>query len=437
MATEVILPVLGDTMDKGTIVEWLVQEGQSVEKGQPLYQIETDKAILAVEAPASGVLHKIFIEAGTEVPVLTVVGLIAAPGEDMAKYNAPSAATGKAAAVPTNQPGPEDAGTKATRPGVSASPRARKAAAARGVDLALVQGSGPGGRIVEQDVLAYAQSQPAATPTAREAAARAQLDLSGIHGTGPRAKVTTDDVELVHRTDGIAQPADLPAQVPLTTVRRRTAEKMSAAAHTTAAVTLTSEADATALVELRTGLNDRYQDRLGHSVSYNDVLVALVAQTLREFTYMNGRWTDRGVELLPNINIGVAVDTERGLLVPVVRDADKRSIGEIASRLHDLVARARAGTSLPDDLTGGSFTVTNLGMYDVDAFMPIINLPECAILGVGRVQLRPAVRYGQICARHLMYLSLTFDHRVVDGAPAARFLQVIKQRVERPYFLPM
>ncbi|MGQ9493381.1 MAG: dihydrolipoamide acetyltransferase family protein [Anaerolineae bacterium] len=403
MAVEVILPVLGETMDEGTIVKWFVDVGQEVQKGAPLYQLETDKAVLEVEAPASGVLRKIFYPAGAKVPVLTVVGLIAAPDEDISAYELSSSERVRSEPAPAERRPMAEGPRKGPLPSrIFASPRARKLAAEYGIDLSYLKGTGPGGRIVEQDV---------------SAAIKAEMKEPSL---------APSSVEIM------PSPSK---SVPLAGVRRIIAERMSTSAHTTAAVTLTTEVDVTNLVELRTVLKQQLESTLGFVISYTDILVAVVARALREYPYMNVRLAGDEIHTLSQIHIGVAVDTERGLLVPVIRHADEKGIVEIARTLRELVERARAGKSLPDDLTGGTFTITNLGMYDIDAFTPIINLPECAILGVGCLRERPAVHEGQVCVRQMMVLSLTFDHRLVDGAPAARFLQRIKQFVEQPYLL--
>jgi pyruvate dehydrogenase E2 component (dihydrolipoamide acetyltransferase) len=328
-----------------------------------------------------------------------------------------------------------------TAPGrVFASPRARKLAAERGVDLARVQGSGPEGRIVEQDVQAHLEvvSGPAATPVARKMAEQAGLELTAVPGALEGRRIMRADVE-----SALASTRPTPeatSQTPVETValsglRGIIAQRMGKSAHTTARVTLTTEVDATEFVQLRTLLKERLEPKLGFAPSYNDILVAMVSRALQEHPYINVRLTDEGIQTQPRINVGVAADTERGLLVPVIRDADQKGVAEIATGFRELVTRARAGKSTPDDLTGGTFTITNLGMFDIDAFTPIINLPECAILGVGRIREQPAAFKGQLCLRQMMVLSLTFDHRLVDGAPAARFLQRIKQLVEEPYLL--
>ena len=500
MPVEVILPMLGETMDEGTIVKWFAEVGDPVHKGEPLYQVETDKAALDVEAPASGTLRRIIHDRGAKVKVLSMVGLIGAPDEDVRAWGPslpvqpvirslsvePSSAASPAlsrlgrrrqdegirrdalvlpqSSRPAEGPGTlretgssrgrandaaEPANQAPEEERVFASPRARKLAAGRGVDISYVTGTGPGGRVVEKDVLAHVTTQPAMTPVARKMATDAGLDVSQLGGVGDRRRITKADLEV---SLAKASPPRIDAGPPapdegptlstlepeiqaLTGLRGIIAQRMSASAHTTARVTLTTEVDAVELTRLQTLLRESLETALGFAVSYSDILVVVVSRALREYPYMNVRLTDGGIRTLPQVNVGVAVDTDRGLLVPVIRDADRKGIAEVARVFRELVARARAGKSTPDDLTGGTFTVTNLGMFDIDAFTPIINPPECAILGVGRIQERPAVHAGQICVRQLMVLSLTFDHRVVDGAPAARFLQRIKQLIEAPALL--
>jgi pyruvate dehydrogenase E2 component (dihydrolipoamide acetyltransferase) len=235
----------------------------------------------------------------------------------------------------------------------------------------------------------------------------------------------------------IAAPA-VPAVgevVPMAGVRAIIADRMGTSAHTTAAVTLQSMVDATEFVGLREQLKEALAKELGFNIGYNDLLALIVARCLVEFPYMNVRLAKEGIRHLPEVNVGLAVDSERGLLVPVIRGANKMGLKELAVKFRELVDRARQGKSLPDDLTGGTFTITNLGMFGVDMFTPIINLPECAILGVGRIRPEPAVVNGQVVVRQHMWLSMTFDHRLVDGAPAARFLQGIMRYVESPYLL--
>ncbi len=458
MATKIILPKLGQTMEEGTIVEWFKGEGDPVERGDALFSVESDKAVLEVEAKAKGVLRKVLVPAGEKVPIMTPVAIVGAPDEDIsdllteggpAATREPTAAS--APAQGEQAPRPEVPGTEyreveqapvhAAGERIVASPRARRVAAEMGVDLAYVAGSGPNGRIIEKDVLAYAASQPKATPLARRVAAEAGMPLAAVPSDGGR--VTAEQVREAAqpgpsprvRDEGWGEGPSEGAVTPMAGVRAVIANRMATSAHTTAAVTLQSVVDATELVALRTRLKEAFEKELGFAIGYNDLLAYIVARCLTEFPYMNARLDPEGIRQLPEVNLGLAVDSERGLVVPVIRGAQRMGVKELALEFRALVARAREGRAQPDDLTGGTFTITNLGMFGVDAFSPIINLPECAILGVGRIRPEPVAVDGQVAVRQRMWLSLTFDHRLVDGAPAARFLQAIMRYIESPYLL--
>ncbi len=461
MITEVILPKLGQTMEEGSVVEWVKKEGDPIQRGDLLFTVESDKAVLDVEATARGFLRKILVPEGQVVPVLTPVALITREAdEDISSYGAAAAVT-TTAEIAGEEPADESAepATTAIEAGlvrstgrIFASPRARKAARAQDIDLALVTGTGPNGRIVEQDVLDHAASRPKVTPVAAKTAGALGVDLAAVTGTGPGGRITKVDVEAAAQSPApavempAAVPASLPAvvpgersirQVPMAGLRGIIAQRMAASDAATARVTLVTEADAGAFVEAREQLKAAVTEEWGFAPGYNDLLGVIVARALREFPYMNARLSEDGgaLEHLPYINVGMAVDTERGLLVPVIRGADQKGLRDFGAEFRALVDRARVGKSLPDDLSGGTFTITNLGMYDVDAFTPIINLPEAAILGAGRILPKAVVREGEIVARQMWTLSLVFDHRLVDGAPAARFLQRVKQLVENPYLL--
>jgi pyruvate dehydrogenase E2 component (dihydrolipoamide acetyltransferase) len=306
-----------------------------------------------------------------------------------------------------------------------------------GVELREVAGSGPRGRIVERDVLAYQATRPRATPTAAKAAEAWGVDLTAVQGSGVSGRIMKADV--VAAVPEGRPPVEKAAVdvVPLSGLRRIIAERMAASARATARVTLVTEVDATALVEARERLKADVTEAWGFAPGYNDLLGLATARALREYPYMNARLSDDGeaIERVDEVNLGLAVDTERGLLVPVIRNADRKGLRAFGSEFRALARRAQEGKSLPDDLSGGTFTVTNLGMYEVDAFTPVINLLEAAILGVGRIQARAVVVEGEVTVRQMLTLSLAFDHRLVDGAPAARFLQRVKQLVENPYLL--
>ena len=450
MATKIILPKLGQTMEEGTIVEWVKKEGETINRGDVIFQVESDKAVLEVESKDKGVLRRILVDKGVKVPILTPVAIIGEANEDISALlatlgPAPAAAPAPetvapqavAQAAPAAPVVAEALAPIAGRERIFASPRARKLAEEKGVDLAYVAGSGPEGRIIEKDVLVFLERRPAATPLARKVAAELGVPLEQVPAAG--AKITAEEVRAAAAP--VAAPAPVPMApaagevVPMSGVRAIIAERMGTSSQTTAAVTLQSMVDATAFVAAREQLKEAFAKELGFNIGFNDLLAVIVVRCLVEFPYMNVRLEKDGIRHLPEVSMGMAVDTERGLLVPVIHGAQKMGVKEFAVKFRELVERARVGKALPDDLTGGTFTITNLGMYGVDQFTPIINLPECAILGVGRIRPEPAVVDGQIVVRQRMWLSLTFDHRLVDGAPAGRFLQGIMRYVEAPYLL--
>jgi pyruvate dehydrogenase E2 component (dihydrolipoamide acetyltransferase) len=483
-AVEVYIPKLGQTVEEVKILQWLVEDGAQVKKGQELLEIETDKTTFFVEAEGSGTIHRGPYQEGQTVPVLEVVALIGA--KDL-KFAAGKAATEASEATETTEvTEAEKSAEEVSESSVSSvakevfvSPRARKLAAERHVDVSAVGPTGGGGvRVTEKDVLAYLASAPKATPLAEKLAVEAGIDLRKITGTGPGGRITKEDVEAALKTRATevaevtekiketAAPAVAPAapiaparpsvvsvpsvapvvlpavevteRIPLKGVRGIIADRMGTSVHTTARVTLVSEVDATEFVAMRERLKAKVSEEWGFAPGYNDLLALIVAKALRKFPYMNARLAPDAIELLAHVNLGMAVDTERGLLVPVIRDADTKSLQQFGAEFRQLVDRARKGRSLPDDLSGGTFTITNLGMHDIDAFTPVINLPEAAILGVGRIAPKWVFRTESPNApvlRQMLTLSLVFDHRIIDGAPAARFLQFIKGLIEEPYLL--
>ncbi len=389
MAVEIVVPPLSQTMDTVVLVEWLKEVGDEVDRGEALFAIETEKAILEIEAPASGVLRQVLAEPGAEVEVGARIGVIAGADESLLEPAEAEPTLAEAAAEPpatSAAPGP--AAGAAGRQRILASPRARRLAQQEAVDLAALTGSGAEGMIVEQDVRDYLSEQTAPAPA----------------GGRP---------------------------VALSPTRRTIARRMLASHQTTAAVTLTREVDATELVHLRERLVADLSDE-DVRPTYTDLLISLVARCLRQHPALNARTDGEGVILSEQVHIATAVDTERGLVVPVMRDADRKELAELARERADLVRCAVEGSATPEQLTGGTFTITNLGALGIDAFTPIINSPQVAILGIGRIRPAPAVHEGELCIRQLMHLSLTFDHRVVDGAPAACFLQDLAELIEKP-----
>lgn len=440
MPEELFIPKLGQTVEEVTLVSWLVKDGEKVSQGQPVIDVETDKAVFPVEANAKGYIHLGPFKEGDVVPVLTVVATIGKQDDKFeVKESAPTMPM--VDIVLTQETVTEDTPEMKSviaeeQERIFASPRARKLAAATAVDLAQVTPTGYGGvRVAERDVQTYLDQRPKATPIAQRMADDVGMDLRGVAGSGPGGRIVKQDVIRAAQPSISATPlpaADVVERLPLKGVRGIIAERMGVSVHTTARVTLLMEVDATEFVAARERIKSRVSEEWGFAPGYNDLLAKIVATALKKFPHMNARLAPDAIELLANINIGMAVDTDRGLLVPVIRDADRKSLRQFGEEFRQMVNNARVGHSLPDDLSGGTFTITNLGMYEVDAFTPVINLPEAAILGVGRIAPKVVPRGTEIVIRQMWTLCLVFDHRLVDGAPAARFLQAIKALIEDP-----
>jgi pyruvate dehydrogenase E2 component (dihydrolipoamide acetyltransferase) len=445
MPEEFFVPKLGQTVEEVTFVTWLVEDGEKVSQGQGVMEVETDKAVFPVEANAKGYIHLGPYKAGDVIPVLTVVAIIGKQDDKFEVGGAAPAAAPQADSAPEQKAAPvvsptaESAG-EGDR--IFVSPRAKKLAAETAVDVTQVTPSGYDGiRVTERDVREYLSQQPKATPVAQRVAADVGVDLRDVVGSGPGGRIVKQDVaRAAQPTAPVAQPlpvADVIERIPLKGVRGIIAERMGTSVHTTARVTLVMEVDATEFVAARERIKAKVSKEWGFAPGYNDLLAKVVAVALRQFPYMNARLAPDAIEILGHVNIGMAVDTERGLLVPVVKDADKKNLRQFGEDFRRMVDGARSGRSLPDDLSGGTFTITNLGMYDIDAFTPVINLPEAAILGVGRIAPKAVPHGNEIVIRQMWTLSLVFDHRLVDGAPAARFLQMIKSLIEDPSMMMM
>ena len=459
MAFEVTMPRLGWSMEVGTLAEWQKKDGDRVEAGDILFTVEGDKALQEVEALESGILRipPDSTPSGQELPVGALLAYIVQPGEEApferetAATPTPAAATELAAPVrATPESAPSSVGRR-TKDGLPAiSPRAHRLAEELGVNWTTLKGSGRTGRIVERDVRQAAEAirsgvQIKVSPVARRLAEEAGIDLAKLAAQKLGDRIQREDVEAaIADREAVAVPTPpVPPKgeaIPVMQVRRVIAQRMTESAHTTAAVTLTTEADATELVTLREQIKATLSARGLVVPTYTDLIVKLTGVALKEHPMLNAYWEpgegDRGADkiVIPNqVHIAVAVDTEAGLLVPVIRDVPAKSIRQIAEETRKLADKARPRELGPDELQGGTFTITNLGTYGIDAFTPIINLPQCAILGVGRIIAKPAVWKDRVVPRKMMALSLTFDHRVVDGGPAARFLNTVREYAEQPY----
>ncbi|WP_019535970.1 dihydrolipoamide acetyltransferase family protein [Paenibacillus ginsengihumi] len=452
MLNEVFMPKLGMTMETGTIIQWFKNPGDPVKQGDILLEVMTDKINIEVEAYHSGVLLKRYFEADAVVPVNHVIGYIGDPGDtapdtppDISGGEASSSNEGEAqgassdqasAAEPENLP---NAATSGEKP--RATPAARKAARDRHVALQQVKGSGEHGRIHRADVESYvaaAQKQAAAavraTPLARKIASDHGVDLAPIEGSGERGKVLRSDVE---RALAAAknQPSRDKRVIKMQGMRKIIAQRMSQSAYTAPHVTITTTVDMTAAKALRAELLPVIEKQTGLRLSFTEMMLKAVAACLMKHPTLNARWENDEVVLQDDANIGLAVSVKDGLLVPVLFGTQRMGLAELVMKSKELAGKARENRLKPEDLSGGSFTVSNLGMYAVDSFTPIINQPEVAILGIGQIQEKPAVIGGELKVRPMMTLSLSFDHRVVDGAPAAAFLTDLKQVLEQPYQL--
>jgi pyruvate dehydrogenase E2 component (dihydrolipoamide acetyltransferase) len=440
----IVMPKLGLTMTEGTLSRWLKAEGDEVLPGDILFEFESEKSLLEFECPAEGVLKEIIVAEGLTVPCGAPVAELAVAAERQRAPIRPQSESARSGPVPVINP---DSVSPAPSSGL-ATPAAKRRARELGVALSGLAGRGPHGRIHVADVESAVTAPPpdiagskTVTPVAERLASDLGVDWARLEGSGYSGRVLKDDV--LHATSDQPDHGDMPAPTkspipplskPLDGVRRVIARRMSESAFTAPHVTLMTEADATALVEARNQLNAELRDVT--KISFNTLLLAVVSRLLVENPDLNACLAGEEIRYYQDINIALAVDTERGLLVPVVRQVDRLDLITIQQVSDALIERALAGKSLPDDLEGGTFTISNLGMFDIDGFTPIINQPQAAILGVGRIVAKPVVGPdNEIVVRQRLTLSLSFDHRLVDGGPAARFLQRVKQLVERPFTL--
>jgi len=496
MAQIITMPQPGSTMEEGTIVRWFVQEGEPIGKGAPLLEIETDKATVEVESPVEGVLRKILAQANTVVPVREAIAILGQAEESidgllaelgisketagnfvLSDTGSDISTTSGSHSVMTAMPDPRaGAAVQAVSSPIEvfASPRARRLAEEQGVPLGALagKGTGPEARLIERDVLAYLQDSRLqhtaspittfvnrTTPLAARIADDLGIDLNDLATGLPGSRVRREDVlrhvENAHPAVGTTLPpaaaavsipngsganslaASDPASnshttLPLSGMRRRIAENVTKSAFSAPHVTLTLEVDMTAAAEFRSRLMPDVEKIYGVRLGYNDILIKAAAIALAAHPLLNASLVGEEIRLHSERNIGVAVALDDGLIVPVVKNVDKKSLGVVSAELKQLVERAKSGKFTPDDLSGGTFTITNLGGFGIDIFDPIIVPPQSAILGVGRIADKPVVIDREIVVRTMMNLCLSFDHRVLDGAPAAHFLQRVKELLEAP-----
>jgi pyruvate dehydrogenase E2 component (dihydrolipoamide acetyltransferase) len=425
------MPVLGMAQDSGKLISWLKKEGEAVIEGEPIMEVETDKATVEIEATASGTLGGVIAQEGEEVPVGQVIAWILKPGESPPeRASLPEEAIPQKGVEEKISSTPSQAGATGLAP--SASPVAQKMAAEHGIDLAKVKADR--GRIQKADILAYIQTRKSgkegarltpASPKARRLAVERDIDITTLTGSGPEGAVLTDDILVVETR--------IPETTPLTlsTVWQRMAERVTHSWTSAPHFYLLREVNATRLITWRT----RAQEHSGKRITYTDLLVKLVAAALRQHPQANAAWNQGEILLNDEINIGLAIAVEEGLIVPVVHQADRLSLSQIADRRGELVELARTGKLGLEDLQGGTFTISNLGMYGVDIFNAVLNPPQSAILAVGRIVERVVPVNEQPAVQPMMMLSVSYDHRAIDGARGAQFLETLANLIEEPLTL--
>jgi pyruvate dehydrogenase E2 component (dihydrolipoamide acetyltransferase) len=419
MATDVIMPALGVAQENGTLLNWLKAEGQSVTKGEALMEVETDKATVEIEAPASGILTNVTASAGDEIPVGNKIAVILAPGE-----------TATPAAL--QDPHPRIASGAGSGPHPNSFDKLRTGSLPEGegksempseAPVPTGEGSGEDRSAVRRRIL----SSPAAKRIAREKG----IDLASLKGSGPGGSVLAEDVlkSTSIPTTAAGEPPGIKQTVQLTPMRRIVGERMATSKRTAPHFYVSMDADMTEVTRSRNAWKEKGEQIIP---SINDFILGACARALKDFPSLNAAFTEQGVRIYADINIGMAVALEEGLVVPVIRNADRLSLHELAKQSRELAEKAQKKKLFPLDYDGGTFTVSNLGMFGVDNFVAIINPPQCAILAVGQVSPRVVPHGEGIAVRPIMTMSLSADHRVVDGAIAARFLREVKRLLENP-----
>jgi len=442
MAQAVIFPKLGQTMEEGAIVKWLKREGEAVAKGDILFEIETDKANLEVESFFEGVLLKIYVKEGITVPVNTVVGYVGAKGENVpdqppkpeaaapivaAASLPPTAPAAPPTPIPAPAPMPTAAGTPPlqSQPPSAApkrapiSPRAKALVKGACIDASRIVGTGPNGRVVEKDVLAYLEASGynalRITPAAKRLAGEKGVDILTVRGSGDGGRIMVEDVERAAKRK----------PVPLSRMRQIIARRLVESKQTIPHFYVTVKADITDLMAFRAELKAK-----GTNLSVNDFVLEAVVLSLEEFPVVNSVTDGNTVSWRGDVDLGMAVSVDAGLVVPVIRAAQRLTLRELNAQAKALAEKARAGKLLPDEMTGSSFSVSNMGMMNVDQFMAIINPGEAGILAVSSGRQVPAVVNGEIKIRTVMAMTLSADHRIVDGSMAAQFVNAVRAKLE-------
>lgn len=455
MAKEIFMPKLSSTMQVGTLLQWYKNEGDSVDVGEPLFEIMTDKINIEVESYEEGILLKKYFEEDDEVPINHVVGYIgeagekvpdSPPGESGAAKEQEDVSDSREAQVEdlteqgisetvTEHISDDSHGENAAAEKPRATPAARRVAREENIALSDVSGSGPNGRIHQNDVMEFAASKSSfkATPLARKVAAAEDIDLQAIKGSGTNGKIYRADVENAKQASPAAGTGG--KRIKMEGIRKVVAQRTLQSKTTAPHVTLTTEVDMSEAISLRKQLLGMIEQQTGFRISYTEIIMKAVAFSLKQHPNVNVSLEGNEIVYKDDINLGLAVAADNGLMVPVVKHVDRKGLSSLTAECKRLGKAARDNQVKPDEMSGGTFTVSNLGMYAIDAFTPVINQPESAILGVGRINEKPVGIDGAIKLRPMMVLSLSFDHRVIDGAPAAAFLTELKEALEQPVIL--
>jgi pyruvate dehydrogenase E2 component (dihydrolipoamide acetyltransferase) len=432
MATKILMEALSPTMEEGRLVEWKKQEGDAVAVGDVLAEVETDKAVMDLQARAGGVLLKHAIAPGTTVPVGQLVGVIGGAGEDVSALLG-DGATGRRGAAAGAGPKPAAAPAQPARPGPAGAPAASPPPATPSPPAAAAPGAPP------------AEARIKASPLARKMAAEKGLDLAQIRGSGPVGRVVARDLETLPAIVGVAPVAASPvgpvgaaySDVPLTQLRKTIAKRLTQSIGPVPTFYLTTEVDMERVAEARDALNGGPADRRadGPKISFTDIVIKATALALRQHPACNAWWQEDRIRYWNEVHLSVAVAVEDGLITPVVRHADQKSLREISAEVRDLAGRARERRLQAEEYTGGTFSISNLGMFDIDQFTAVINPPEAGILAVGTIVAKPVAEADRVVVRRRMRLTMSCDHRVIDGATGAAFLRTLKIMLENPLAL--
>ena len=450
MATQVIMPKLSPTMEEGQLSRWLKKEGDKVSMGEPLAEIDTDKATMEMQALGNGVLRKILIQEGESAPLGQVIAIIGEPDEDISALESKSASSAPAKASPPSEPKESETKEPETEEPVEAKPAAAVPAAA--------ETAGGNGQGAAKPVEAASGGRLIVSPLAARMAAESGIDLRSINGSGPGGRIIKRDVEGLISQGGTGAPAaarqpdkshlravsSAPAakrepgqpsayhDEPITEIRRIIAKRLVTSLGPIPHFFLTTEIEMDRVAEMRTAIKELEPDL---KISVNDIIIKVAAAALVQHPQVNASFQDKVIRYYEHADIGVAVAIEDGLITPVVRAADQKSLSEIAAEVRELAGRAREKRLKPEEYTGASFSISNLGMFGIDEFTAVINPPEGAILAVGAMSPKPVVRDNEVVVRQIMKVTMSCDHRVIDGATGAKFLQTFKKILENPLFL--